>query len=162
MQADASRDELLTQLNDVRAELTRGLSARHMAPFLELDITAQQLKTVFLVTTGTVTTISQAAEHLGVAVPTASASIDKLVELGLLTRTEGKPDRRIRHLTPTRKAIRLHERFLGLRTDTDEFAAHLSDEELRGLVLGFEGIRRVLRQLSDGADATDGAGAVGA
>ncbi|WP_394254565.1 MarR family transcriptional regulator [Pseudoclavibacter helvolus] len=151
MQAHESREELLAQLNEVKAELTRGLSARHMAPFLELDITAQQLKTVFLVTTGTVTTVSQAAEQLGVAVPTASASIDKLVENGLLTRTEGKPDRRIRHLTATRKAIRLHERFLGLRTDTDEFAAHLSDEELQGLVIGFRGIRRVLRQFSEGA-----------
>lgn len=151
MQAEESREQLLAQLNDVKAELTRSLSARHMAPFLELDITAQQLKTVFLVTTGTATTVSQAAEHLGVAVPTASASIDKLVENGLLTRTEGKPDRRIRHLTATRKAIRLHERFLGLRTDTDEFAAHLSDEELQGLVIGFRGIRRVLRQFSENA-----------
>lgn len=151
MQHDESREALLAQLNDVRNELTRGLAAKHMAPFLELDITAQQLKTVFLVTTGTVTTVSQAAEHLGVAVPTASASIDKLVEHGLLTRTEGRPDRRIRHLTATRKAIRLHERFLGLRTDTDEFAAHLSDEELQGLVIGFQGIRRVLRQLTEGS-----------
>jgi DNA-binding MarR family transcriptional regulator len=60
----------------------------------QLELTISQLKCLVLIETRETLTIGQVAEVLGMSRSSASITIDQLVQLGLVGRTEDQEDRR--------------------------------------------------------------------
>jgi len=85
---------------DIRAVLeSQFLVARYMVgkqpqDWVQLDLTIGQVKTLMLLAGKPDQTVSQVAERLGSGKPTASILIDRLVQLGLVRRSEDANDRR--------------------------------------------------------------------
>jgi DNA-binding MarR family transcriptional regulator len=70
------------------------LMALHATEFTTLDITMAQAKLLYVVATAGELSMSEIAQRLGVAVSTSSGAVDRLVELGLLARSEDPSNRR--------------------------------------------------------------------
>ncbi|MEV6813054.1 MarR family transcriptional regulator [Micromonospora sp. NPDC051296] len=147
-----ARAELAGQIAADRRALAQALAAGRLVPFLDLDLTLHQLKVVLLVASGIATTGHELAGHLHVTAPTVSATVEKLVTLGYLRRDESGTDRRVKRLTATGRAARLHEAVAGLRDESDALLALLSPEDLAALARG----TRALRDALATRDAPDG------
>ena len=61
--------------------------------------------------------VSQIGEQLGVTLAAASQTVDHLVQLGLIKRTEDPVDRRAKQLELTGKGRNLVEKGIGVRSD---------------------------------------------
>jgi DNA-binding MarR family transcriptional regulator len=70
------------------------LMALHAAEFTTLDITMAQAKLLYVVATAGELSMSEIAQRLGVTVSTSSGAVDRLVELGLLARSDDPANRR--------------------------------------------------------------------
>jgi DNA-binding MarR family transcriptional regulator len=95
-------------------------------------------------------TVSFLSEYLAVSVPAASQMVDRLVQSGLVERTEEPNNRRSKHLTLTRKGRSLIEKGLATRhTWVDEAVDHLSADESKQVEQGLDILGRCLRQLQE-------------
>ena len=74
--------------------LQQRLMAVHAAEFTTLDITMAQAKLLYVVMAVGELSMSEIAQQLGVTVSTASGAVDRLVELGLLARSDDPNNRR--------------------------------------------------------------------
>lgn len=72
---------------DLFLQLFRRLHAGSAGPWLELDLTMPQLKTLLVVDWLGPVPMSQLAARLGVSLPTATGLVDRLVEIGLARRS---------------------------------------------------------------------------
>lgn len=70
------------------------LMALHATEFTTLDITMAQAKLLYVVAIAGELSMSEIAARLGVTVSTSSGAVERLVELGLLTRSEDPSNRR--------------------------------------------------------------------
>jgi DNA-binding MarR family transcriptional regulator len=70
------------------------LMAMHATEFTMLDITMAQAKLLYVVATAGELSMSEIALRLGVTVSTSSGAVDRLVELGLLARSDDPTNRR--------------------------------------------------------------------
>lgn len=70
------------------------LMALHATEFTTLDITMAQAKLLYVVATAGELSMSEIAAQLGVTISTTSGAVERLVELGLLARTEDPANRR--------------------------------------------------------------------
>lgn len=70
------------------------LMALHATEFTTLDITMAQAKLLYVVATAGELSMSEIAQQLGVTISTTSGAVERLVELGLLARTEDPANRR--------------------------------------------------------------------
>jgi DNA-binding MarR family transcriptional regulator len=95
--------------------------AVHAAEFTTLDITMAQAKLLYVVAVGELS-VSEIAQRLGVTVSTASGAVDRLVELGLLARSDDPNNRR---------QVRVSVTALGM--ETLEQIRELSTRQLRSL-----------------------------
>ena len=79
------------------------MSALHAPELAELSLTLAQLKAIYLVATAGPTRMSDLAARLGTAPSTVSGLVDRLVQLGLIDRSEDPADRRqvLVRATPT-------------------------------------------------------------
>ncbi len=100
-------------------------------PWIELNLTLAQLKSLFFIAAKEKTNFKRLAEALGVTPPNVTGIIDRLVEQGLVTRTENPEDRRIMLLQITDKGHELlnnlHERHTNLMIQVLD---HLNMDEL--------------------------------
>ena len=74
--------------------LQQRLMAVHAAEFTTLDITMAQAKLLYVLMAVGELSMSEIAKRLGVTVSTASGAVDRLVELGLLARSDDPSNRR--------------------------------------------------------------------
>jgi len=68
--------------------------AVHAAEFTTLDITMAQAKLLYVLVAVGELSMSEIAQRLGITVSTASGAVDRLVELGLLARSDDPSNRR--------------------------------------------------------------------
>jgi DNA-binding MarR family transcriptional regulator len=118
--------------------------------------------------------VGELGRRLGLSEPAASLLVDKLEELGLVTRQRDAGDRRRTLVTATRVAEELAARLRqGREEHVRRWLESLSDDELDGLTHGFRGLLRVAAQLeaepgdaapgdTAGKTGTAGSGAAGA
>ncbi|WP_159499676.1 MarR family transcriptional regulator [Microbacterium sp. 18062] len=142
--------ELIARIGDDRREISRRLSGSRLEPFLGVELTLHQLRIVLLVATGTATTGREVAECLHVSASAVSSSVDKLVELGYLSRDASDPDRRVKHLSVTTAGTRIYDQFLGFRDEADEYLAALDPADLAALAQGTAALRRAIHHRMDG------------
>jgi DNA-binding MarR family transcriptional regulator len=123
------------------------LMALHATEFTTLDITMAQAKLLYVVAAAGELSMSEIAQQLGVTISTTSGAVDRLVELGLLARTEDPANRRqvCVSVTETGTATLEQLRELSIRQVRTLFA--YMDEDDLGV------IERAIRIMTDAATA---------
>jgi DNA-binding MarR family transcriptional regulator len=111
-----------------------------------MDLTIPQVRILMLVGSGSALTGGQLAHHLGVKPPTVSAAVDRLVDHGLVARTESDPDRRVKHLELTAEGRTLYDDLVGVRHTSDDIFSELSREDLAALAQGTRALREALER----------------
>ena len=119
------------------------LMALHATEFTTLDITMAQAKLLYVVASASELSMSEIAQRLGVTVSTSSGAVDRLVELGLLARSDDPSNRR---------QVRVSVTPMG--TSTLEQLRELSNHQLRALFelvtdSQLDVVERALRILAD-------------
>ena len=114
-----------------------------------LELTAPQLKVLFILEFKGQATIGKIAEALGVGQPTASHLVDRLVQAGLARRVESPTDRRytLTDLTESGKMMvrRLQQ---GSLDRLQNCLAQLDEQDLAALRQGLQSLVRVLQATS--------------
>jgi DNA-binding MarR family transcriptional regulator len=143
------RDRIVAELIDTYEQLMHRLAGAHAPVFAEVDLTMAQAKALYIVVALERPRMSDVAARLGVALPTASGVIDRLVDLDLVTRHADAADRRHVILAATPRAAEVLERFreLGVAQLRDLLAL-VTDDEL-------EVVRRAIGILDRAARAND-------
>lgn len=88
---------------DQLRRINRELRASSQEDWTSLSLTRAQLKILVLLRQDGATTVGHLASHLGVTLPSVTATVDRLVQQGLVSREDDPTDRRrvINRLTPT-------------------------------------------------------------
>lgn len=116
----------------------------------QLDLTISQLKALVLLKARGAITIGQVAEILGMGRSSASITIDQLVQLGLVVRTEDPDDRRRTNVCLTADG---RSRVQRLHQGDEEFMRgwfeRLRKEDLIALRSGLAALAHVMNGASD-------------
>ena len=128
------------------------LTAAHAPEFTALDITMAQAKVLYVAASADGLSMSDVAQRLGVAVSTASGTVDHLVGLGLLAREEDPHNRRQVRVSITPLGAATLEQLRELSNlQLRRLLRHLSDDEL-------EIIDSATRLMADALDAEQAVG----
>jgi DNA-binding MarR family transcriptional regulator len=143
----AERKRLAAQCHQAAQEVFAAVNRGVGAELLQLDMPMGQFKAMATITMFGPQPVGEIGRRLGISEPAASLLVGKLEERGLATRTRDEQDRRRMLVTATPAAEELAGRLREGREELvqDWFAA-LSDDELAGLLLGFRGLQRVVRE----------------
>lgn len=136
---------LIDQALDAYSRIVRSVQAQTTPDWLTLDLTMAQLKTLLVLALEGPLTIGGLAEQLGVGLPTASHLTERLVQAGLAERSDDAGDRRRTLARLSARGAELIGRLRqGRREQLQSYFAQLTPEELAGLVLGLQGLARVV------------------
>jgi DNA-binding MarR family transcriptional regulator len=128
----------------------RQMSALHAPELLELNLTLAQLKAVYLVAATGPIRMSALSVQLGTAISTTSGVVDRLVQAGMLARSEDPADRRQVLVAATPTALQQLE-------DLSELGRDRMRQLLNRLasVKEIETIESAVRLLGEAATATN-------
>ena len=90
----SSDEPLVHDVVGLLRELLHAFLMASVPAWLDLQLTLPQLRTLFIVAHNKTSSVVQIAKHLGIGEPTASHLIDRLVQAGLVDRSEDPMDRR--------------------------------------------------------------------
>jgi DNA-binding MarR family transcriptional regulator len=90
----SSDGPLVRDVVELLRELLHAFLMASVPAWLDLQLTLPQLRTLFIVAHNKTSSVMQIARHLGIGEPTASHLIDRLVQAGLVDRSEDPMDRR--------------------------------------------------------------------
>lgn len=141
------RHSIIANILQADQNVARAISASSSHMWVALDLSMAQLKTLMTLYDAGALPIGQIGETLGVGQPTASHLVDRLVQSGLVARTEDALDRRrtLAELSP--RGVELIGRLREVRIEPlQRWLAQLDDTALAALQLG-------LRALADAATA---------
>ncbi len=129
-QSWSSEDPLAHDVVELLRELLHAFLMASVPAWLDLQLTLPQLRTVFIIAHNKTSSVIQIARHLGIGEPTASHLVDKLVQAGLVDRSEDPIDRRraIVRLSPAGEE--LIEKLLGWEELLGGWLHKVSEEDL--------------------------------
>jgi len=147
---DVDRAALLQQLEELHASFDRRALSSWAEPLLSTPLTMQQLKVLTLIAAERDrATGHDLAEALNVSVATMSGLVDRLVEHGMVRRSDDPDDRRIRRLSVTDAGTAtLRSLISSGNTMPPQVLALLADDDLRALVQGLVALDRAMEELS--------------
>jgi MarR family transcriptional regulator, organic hydroperoxide resistance regulator len=141
------KKELVKEALVLQRETVKLLRRFEPKPWIELNLTLAQLKSLFFIAATDKTNFKKVAEALNVTPPNVTGIIDKLVEQGLVTRTENPEDRRIMILQATEKG---HELLISLReshiNQMIQVLDNLTPESLNTLISGYKDLKKAAEQ----------------
>lgn len=145
-------EELLDAAIRAQREIMQAMRAATDPAWMQLDLTMGQLKALFALADDALT-VGQIATLLGIGQPAASTLVERLVQLGMVTRSEDAADRRrtLVRLTPAGAEMASKLRQGG----QDRFRAllsHLGDDDLAALVQGLQALAAIANAPADQAD----------
>ena len=159
----------ITACHDAVHQLFAALNRSVGPELLSLDLTMGQFKAMTAATMYGPQHVGELGRRLGLSEPAASLLVDKLEELGLVTRQRDTDDRRRTLVTATAAAEELAARLRqGHEEHVRRLLGALTDDELDSLAHGFQGLLRVAVQIdaesgeAAGKPGTTGAGTTGA
>jgi DNA-binding MarR family transcriptional regulator len=163
---DSRHTELIEEIQQRELALCRAMTSMGPEPWLDLDMSMAQFKTIFVLATapaedeGDGPRMSDVARRLGVSAPTASTLIDRLVERGLVDRREDPRDRRQHRCRLSPEGHWLAARFYeSARARTKLLLAQLSQDELETVLHGLEYLVRAAERLTARTEPVEAAGA---
>ena len=111
------RSIIIEEIFQAQQDINRAVSASSGQSWMELDLSMAQLKTLITLYDAGALPIGQIAEALGIGQPTASHLVDRLVQSGLVARTEDPLDRRrtLAELSP--QGVELVEQLRAVRLE---------------------------------------------
>src|SRR5215469_7081297 len=125
-------------------QLARCVVSTQMQEWAQLELTIGQLKVIMILAGHPGMTISQLAESLSIGKPSTSILVDRLVQQGLLQRTEDEADRRRTLVTLTAAGndltTRLHQ---GNIERMVQWYSALAPDDLAALRRGLEALAKV-------------------
>lgn len=137
---------LVNEIIDLQRQSNRIMDHFAAEPWIELGLTIAQLKSLFFIVDKEKTCFKKLAEALKVTPPNVTGIIDRLVEQGLVSRTENPDDRRIMLLQATQKGQNLLNTLKERRTNQMmKILDNLSAEELSSLSLGLNALVKAAR-----------------
>ena len=146
-QSTKERIELIAELRRLYASV-RPPRNHSMAQLMDLELTFPQLKVMFLLLDAPPARMSALAQDLGITLSACTYLVDRLVTAGYVERSEDPADRRVVRcsLTASGKDV-LDKLRQQSPVASDEFIAHLSDDDLRVLVKSMEIYYRVMSEM---------------
>jgi DNA-binding MarR family transcriptional regulator len=140
-----NREQLISTAVTAYMDLFVKMQSAAISHWLMFELTFAQARALILLAAKKALTVSQLAKLLNVGNPTASLLVQKLVERGLVTRTEDDTDRR---QTFVRLSDQGAEIGAGRRSEREKqwqrWLGRLSDEELSGLAHGLSALLVVI------------------
>ena len=109
-------DPAVREVADLLRDLLHALLRASFPAWMDLPLTLPQLRVVFTVAHNQTSSVRQIARQLEIGEPTASYLIEKLVQAGLLRRSEDPADRRRVRVELTPAGEGLIDRLLGWET----------------------------------------------
>jgi DNA-binding MarR family transcriptional regulator len=150
----AERRRLAAECRAAAREVFAAVNRNVGSELLQLDLPMGQFKAMAMVTMDGPLPVGELARSLGISEPAASLLAGKLEERGLAERVRDDEDRRRILITATAAGEELATRLRqGREEQVEAWLAQLTDEELRGLLLGFHGLQRVVREAQSGEAA---------
>lgn len=147
--AEQQHEELITAAMQAQRAISHAVHAAADPTWLELDVTMAQLKALMVLADDAVT-VGQLASTLGIGKPAASILVERLVQLGMATRTEDALDRRrtLVHLTDDGEALvtRLRQ---GGHDLMRAWIGQLSDDDLAALAQGLRALAEIAARHAD-------------
>ncbi len=141
MASPRSHEELVQDALQSQRAVLMALHTAGAPEWLHLDLTMAQLKALLSLSASGTATVGQLADSLCIGKPAASLLVDRLVHLGLVTRTEDSADRRraLTRLSPAGEELvtRLRQ---GGRGRMRAWLLALSDEDLAALAQGLHAL----------------------
>jgi DNA-binding MarR family transcriptional regulator len=150
---EGEREQLILQLERTQQEFERRALSAMADPLIATPLTMQQLKVLAMIAldAGAATGVTLAA-LLKVSLGSMSAMIDRLVDHGMVQRTEDPEDRRVRRLTVTADGSQMVRSLLSTAGSVPtSVLRRIELVDLRALV---QGIRAVDRATANGEPET--------
>ena len=143
----AQRRRLAAECHAAAHEVFAAVNRNVGSELLQLDLPMGQFKAMATVTMDGPLPVGELGRRLGISEPAASLLVGKLEERGLAQRVRDQQDRRRILVTATAAGDELAARLRqGREEQVQEWLEQLTDEELGGLLLGFRGLLRVVRE----------------
>jgi DNA-binding MarR family transcriptional regulator len=138
------RERMLNAVIDGQRRILRATHAASTPTWIELQLTMAQLKALFVLAQGA-RSVSEVGEALGTGKAAASVLIERLVQVGLVGRTEDPVDRRrtIVHLQEEGERSVRQLREAG-RERYREWLDRMSDDDLAALTQGMQALAAVI------------------
>jgi DNA-binding MarR family transcriptional regulator len=135
------RERLVEQALQLQKQVFMAIHPASEPTWLQLDLTMSQVKGIFTLANEGPMPISQLAATLNIGRPAASILVDRLVELGMVERTEDAVDRRrtFARLSPEAEELVAQLR-QGGRERLRACLNRLSDEDLAALLQGLKAL----------------------
>lgn len=144
MAANENRKALIEEVMRALRQVGRSGGRFAPGPWMDLNLTIGQLKSLFFIDFKGCTNLKSLAEALGVTPPNVTGIIDRMVEQGLVTRGENPENRRMLVVQATEKGKRLVSRLREVHAGTLKDAlSKLSEMELEQLANGLSALARV-------------------
>ena len=138
------KSELIEEIVELHLRVNRALRHSNQDAWMQIAITVPQMKSLFFITNHGSANFKTLASALKVTPSNLTGVIDRLVEQGLVSRTENPEDRRMLMLRATDKGEALvsdlRERRL---THLSQALSELSQEELTTIIRGLALLARV-------------------
>src|SRR5262252_6090729 len=145
----AVRSALVDHIVAVQAHIADLLERDRALVWLDVDLTIQQLKAVFILVRAGSLTAGQIGRELRVGVSTVTGLVDRLAEQGLVSRGEDPRDRRATRVVPTDAARSLVEHLYAYRREAfRSLLDQVSTHTLKQLSSGLEGLEQAARERS--------------
>jgi DNA-binding MarR family transcriptional regulator len=121
-------------------ELIMRRSMRHFFQYAKgIGLSMPQIGTLFHLTRGGTSGISNISDDLGVSNAATSQMLDRLVQQELILRSEDPNDRRVKKIVLTEKGQRILEELIQVRQAwVEELAVALAPEEKEQIVTAFK------------------------
>jgi len=147
---DPERARLIEQIMRTQEHIFELLQEDRARAWLQVDLTIQQIKVVFLAVREGSLTAGKISRELGVGFSTVTGLVDRLVEHGLVDRGEDPQDRRATRVTPTGAARELVQRLYAYRRDTMlRLLDHVPTAKLLELDQGLSSVEAAARELTE-------------
>ena len=139
------KEKLIEDIHMLIEQVFPAMGQYQTEAWIDLNITIDQLKSLFFIDFKGRTNFKNLAAALGVTPPNITGIIDRLAAQGLVSRQENPEDRRTTLLQTTDKGKTMLNRLREIsKNQSAPILNQLSLEELEALVLGFRAIARVL------------------
>ena len=146
----ALQHHLIQQVLQDEQRVSLAMRQLSSTEWMHLDLSMSQVKALFALANEDTLTISQLADMLAIGKSAGSILVDRLVQLGLVDRTEDQQDRRRSNVVLSESGRALTSRLIeGRRELLRTWLSRLAPEELSALATGM----RALAELTYQSDA---------